>query len=85
MSDERREGRRSDVCFWCDGEVYDVGDLSGYTGDGPDWASWIGHGIDGFDWGCDSHPISDPELGSGPHETLAMVREIVRQHHGDET
>lgn len=74
------------VCFWCGEELYDASEESGWTGTGPDWASatfFRGEFIGG-DFGCDSHPISDDE-GCGPHETLAMVRDIVRAYHGDQT
>ena len=69
--------RLEDVCFWCQETILDASVESGWTGNGPDWASYNKYG---FDWGCDSHPINN-ENGVGPHETREDVREIVRKYH----
>jgi hypothetical protein len=78
--------RETGECFWCKETLYDAGKESGWTGEGPDWASGLEINGEwyGFDWGCDEHPITNEDR-CGPHETLADVRAIVRKHHGDET
>ncbi len=86
MSTETRTGPpagvETDICKWCQEEIYDGREESGYTGEGPDWASGIiinGEWIGG-DFGCDSHPISG-EDGCGPHETEADVLDIITRYH----
>lgn len=71
------------VCYWCEEDLYDGSEESGYTGDGPDWASGLmvdGRFLGG-DFGCDQHPVSG-EDGVGPHETEEEVRAIVTAWHG---
>lgn len=75
-------GVRTDTCVWCGEEIYDGREESGYTGEGPDWASGviIGGRWIGGDFGCGDHPISN-EDGTGPHETAEDVRRIVTEYH----
>jgi hypothetical protein len=54
------KGRAEATCRYCGGRLLDATPESGYTGSGPDWASWgsIAGTVVGFDWGCsdDSNP-----------------------------
>lgn len=66
--------RTESVCHWCHEAIVDGKEVSGYTGEGPDWMLPDG------DFGCDAHPITGEE-GCGPHETTEEVLAIVRKHH----
>lgn len=60
-------------CYWCQQGITDQREASG--GVTVDWATEDG------DFGCDQHPITGPEEGTGPHETIEEVRAIVVAYH----
>jgi hypothetical protein len=53
------------VCLWCGETVTDGTEVSGWTGEGPDW-------MDDGDFGCAGSPLNTEE-GTGGHQVLADV------------
>lgn len=56
LFDDLYPGRRKiATCLWCGTDLVDGADVSGFTGEGPDYMSRDG------DFGCDRSPDSGPD------------------------
>lgn len=64
----------SQRCMWCGQDLEDGREVSGWTGEGPDWM------VDG-DFGCDESPIHN-EGGEvqGNHHTIGQVIEALEAY-----